>query len=72
MRKQVWSPPTTWDEFYALGDKIREAGYETLTTPYEMGVRSHLPDGLMLRSWDQTGVPGVSPQLDARRAGVVA
>ena len=46
-------PPTTWEEFYALGDKIREAGYETLTTPYEMGVRSHLPDGLMLRSWTE-------------------
>ena len=46
-------PPTTWEEFYALGDKIREAGYETLTMPYEMGVRSHLPDGLMLRSWTE-------------------
>ncbi len=47
------TPPTTWDEFYALADKLHAAGYETLSTPYEMGVRSHLPDGMMLRSWSE-------------------
>ena len=45
--------PTTWDEFYAISEKIRAAGYEPLAMVYEMSVRSHLPDALMMRSWTQ-------------------
>lgn|GEM_PF-748749 len=45
--------PKTWDEFYAVSKKLRDAGYEPLSTVYEMSVQSHLPDGLMLRSWTE-------------------
>lgn len=46
-------PPTTWDELYDIGAKASEAGYIPLPMVYEMSMRSHLPDALMLRSWTE-------------------
>ncbi len=46
-------PPTTWDELYAIGDAATAAGYLPLSMVYEMSMRSHLPDALMLRSWTE-------------------
>lgn len=46
-------PPTTWEELYAIGKAVKEAGYIPLPMVYEMSMRSHLPDALMLRSWTE-------------------
>jgi len=46
-------PPTTWEELYAIGQAVREAGYQPLVTMYDYGLVNHLPDGLMMRSWTQ-------------------
>jgi ABC-type glycerol-3-phosphate transport system substrate-binding protein len=42
-------PPTTWEEFYEISQKLRDAGYQPWVGDYDMAVRSHLWDGLMLR-----------------------
>jgi len=44
-------PPQTWDDLWAMAAKLRDAGYQPLTTDYNMGVHSHLHDGMQLRSW---------------------
>lgn len=46
-------PPKTWDDLYAISKKLRDAGYQPMSMVYEMSVRSHLPDGLMLKSWSE-------------------
>jgi ABC-type glycerol-3-phosphate transport system substrate-binding protein len=46
-------PPQTWDELYEIGEKATAAGYLPLSMVYEMSMRSHLPDALMLRSWTE-------------------
>lgn len=46
-------PPKTWDEMYSNSQKLRDAGYQPMSLVYEMSVRSHLPDGLMLNSWSE-------------------
>jgi raffinose/stachyose/melibiose transport system substrate-binding protein len=47
------TPPTTWDELYAIAAKVREAGFQPMVTLYDYGMVNHLPDGLMMRSWTQ-------------------
>lgn len=32
-REKGWEPPTTWDEFFALGDKAKEEGIALITFP---------------------------------------
>jgi ABC-type glycerol-3-phosphate transport system substrate-binding protein len=44
-------PPKTWEELYALSDKVRAAGFQPISTLYDYGLVNHLPDGLMMRSW---------------------
>ncbi len=45
--------PKTWDDFYAISKKLRDAGYEPLSLFYGFAMQSHLPDALMLRSWTE-------------------
>lgn len=45
--------PKTWDELYAIADKVRGAGFQPLVTLFDYGMVNHLPDGLMMRTWSQ-------------------
>ncbi|MBI4922408.1 MAG: extracellular solute-binding protein [Devosia nanyangense] len=47
------TPPTTWDELYAIAAKVRGAGFQPMVTLYDYGMVNHLVDGLMMRSWTQ-------------------
>jgi len=46
-------PPKTWDELYAVSDKVRAAGYQPMATLYDYGMVNHLPDAIMMRSWTE-------------------
>ena len=47
------TPPTTWEELYAIAAKVRGAGFQPMVTLYDYGMVNHLVDGLMMRSWTQ-------------------
>ena len=45
--------PKTWDELYAIADKVRGAGFQPMVTLFDYGMVNHLPDGLMMRTWSE-------------------